>query len=147
MRLNVKQHVLDYEGKPLMTNKTNPDGSVVLGDDNRPVQEPELLRNYLAVALNNAAQSENEIFTPEQKAKIYELTTKLYKRKEVDLTLDDRSFLKERVGKVYGPLIYGRICDILEEKEPELPDEVEEEPVSQSSKSKASKGAATDGGE
>ena len=81
----------------------------MLGEDNRPVQEPELLRNYLAVALNNAAQSENEVFTPEQKAKIYELTTKLYKRKEVDLTLDDLSFLKERAGKVYGPLIYGRI--------------------------------------
>jgi hypothetical protein len=44
-----------------MTNKTNPDGSVVLGEDNRPVQEPELLRNYLTVALNNAAQGENEV--------------------------------------------------------------------------------------
>jgi hypothetical protein len=80
----------------------------VLGEDNRPIQEPELLRSYLAVALNNAAQGE-ETFTPEQKGKIYELTTKLYKKKEVDLTLDDRSFLKERVGKVYGPLICGRI--------------------------------------
>jgi hypothetical protein len=29
MRLNVKQHVLDYEGKPLLTNKTNSDGSPV----------------------------------------------------------------------------------------------------------------------
>jgi hypothetical protein len=44
-----------------MTNKTNPGGSVVLGEDSRPVQEPELLRNYLAVALNNAAQGENEV--------------------------------------------------------------------------------------
>jgi hypothetical protein len=83
-----------------MTNVTNPDGS-----GNRAIQEPELLRSYLAVALNNAAQGE-ETFTPEPKAKIYELTAKLYKKKEVDLTLDDRSFLKERVGKVYGPLIY-----------------------------------------
>jgi len=147
VRLNVKQYVLDYEGKPLMTNKTNPDGSVILGEDHKPIQEPELLRNYLAVALNSAAQGENEVFTPEQKAKIYELTTKLYKKKEVDLTLDDRSFLKERVGKVYGPLVYGRICDILEEKEPNLPEETDEEPVSQASKSKAGKGAATDGGE
>jgi hypothetical protein len=128
MRLNVKQYVLDYEGKPLLTNKTNPDGSVVLSEDHKPVQEPELLRNYLAVALNNAAQGE-EVFTPEQKAKIYELTTKLYKKKDVDLTLDDRAFLKERIGKMFGPLIYGRICDILEEKEPELPDEVEDDEV------------------
>jgi hypothetical protein len=55
MRLSVKQHVLDYEGKPAGDKQTNPDGSVVLREDNRPVQEPELLRNYLAVALNNAA--------------------------------------------------------------------------------------------
>jgi hypothetical protein len=58
-----------------MTNVTNPDGS-----GNRAIQEPELLRSYLAVALNNAAQGE-ETFTPEPKAKIYELTTKLYKKK------------------------------------------------------------------
>jgi hypothetical protein len=45
MRINVKQHFLDYEGKPLMANKSNPDGSVVLGEDHRPIQEPELLAN------------------------------------------------------------------------------------------------------
>ena len=101
MRINVKQPVLDYEGKPLMVNKTNADGSPVLGEDHRPVQEPEQLRSYLALALNNTAQDEKEVFTPEQKTKIYALTTKLYSKKEVDLTLDDRAFLKERVGKVY----------------------------------------------
>jgi hypothetical protein len=31
MRLNVTQPVLDYEGKPLMVNQTNADGSPVLG--------------------------------------------------------------------------------------------------------------------
>ena len=39
MRLNVKQHVLDYEGKPLLTTKTHPDGSTVLDENDRPVQE------------------------------------------------------------------------------------------------------------
>ena len=121
MRLNMKQPVLDYEGQPLMVNKTNPDGTPVLGEDHKTVQEPELLRNYLALALNNTAQGENEVFTPEQKSKIYALTTKLYSKKEIDLTLDDRAFLKERVGKVYGPLIFGRICDILEDNESKVP--------------------------
>ena len=77
--------------------RCNPDGSAVLGEDHRPIQE--MLRNYLALALNNTAQGENEVFTPEQKPKIYALTTKLYSKKEGDLTLDDRAFLKERVGK------------------------------------------------
>ena len=58
MRLNVKQHVLDCEGKPLMANKTNPDGSVVLSKDNKPIQEPETLRSYLVLALNNEARSQ-----------------------------------------------------------------------------------------
>jgi hypothetical protein len=104
-------------------------------------------QSSFAVALNHAAQGENEVFTPEQKSKIYELTTKLYKKKELDLTLDDRSFLKERVGKVYGPLIYGRICDILEENVPEPPEETDEEQAAPPAKSKAGKIAATDGGE
>lgn len=46
MRLNMKQPVLDYEGPPLMVNKTNPDGTPVLGEDHKTVQGPELLRNY-----------------------------------------------------------------------------------------------------
>ena len=86
-----------------------------------------MLRNYLALALNNTAQGENEVFTPEQKAKIYGLTPGLYSKKEVDLTLDDRAFLKERVGKVYGPLIYGRICKLLEGGDATAPEEPEPE--------------------
>ena len=50
------------------------------------------------------------------------------------------------MGKVYGPLIYGRICDILEEKEPELPEESDQEQMSPPAKGKAGKSAA-DGGE
>ena len=41
MRLNVKQHILDYEGKPLMATKTNSDGSPVLNENHKLVQEPE----------------------------------------------------------------------------------------------------------
>jgi len=33
MRLNVKQPVLDYEGNPLLANKTKPEGSRRLGLD------------------------------------------------------------------------------------------------------------------
>jgi hypothetical protein len=125
MRLNIKRPVLNYEGKPLLVNKTIPDGSPVLGEDHRPIQEPDQVRSYIALALNNTAQDEKEVFTPEQKTKIYELTTKLYPKKGStgDLTHNDCAFIEERVGKVYGPLIYGRICDILEEREPVVPSE------------------------
>ena len=143
MRLNVKQHVLDYEGKPLMTTKTNPDGTPVLDENNRPVQEPETLRSYLVTALNNKARTETEAVGAEESAKRYQISTKLFAKNEVDLTLPERTLLLERIGALYGdvPLVYGRICDILEEKEPELPAEADEELVSEAPKSKASKGA------
>jgi hypothetical protein len=131
MRLNVKQHVLDYEGNPLMTNKTNSDGTPVFDEKNRPVQEPETLRSYLVTALNNKARTETEVTGTEQSAKLYQLSTKLFAKNEVDLTLPERTLLLERIGALYGdvPLVYGRICDILEEREPELPEEVEDDAV------------------
>jgi hypothetical protein len=131
MRLSVKQHVLDYDGKPLLTNKTNPDGSVLLGEDKRPIQEPETLRSYLVTALNNKARTETEPTGAEESAKRYQLSTKLYAKNDVDLTLVERTLLLERIGALYGdvPLVYGRICDILEEREPELPEAAEDEVV------------------
>jgi hypothetical protein len=74
MRINVKQPVLDYEGNPLLANKTNPDGSAVIGEDGRPVREPETLRSYLVTALNNKAASEHEPVPAEEAAKRYQLS-------------------------------------------------------------------------
>lgn len=112
MRVNVKQPVLDYEGKPLTTNKTNPDGSVVMGQNNRPVQIPETLRTYLVTALNNKANSETEPLGAEEAAKRYQRSTKLYAKNEVDLTHAECTLLQERINAVYeSPLIQGRVAD------------------------------------
>jgi hypothetical protein len=121
MRINVKQPVLDYEGNPLLANKTNPDGSAVIGEDGRPVREPETLRSYLVTALNNKAASEHEPVPAEEAAKRYQLSVKLYAKNDVDLTLAEAGLLQERVGKLYGdmPLIVGRIGDVLEGRAPE----------------------------
>jgi hypothetical protein len=124
MRLNVKQHVLDYEGKPLLAPKTNTDGSPVLDENHRQVQEPETLRSYLVSALNSKSRTETEPTGAEESAKRYQLSTKLFAKNEVDLTLAERTLLLERIGLLYGdvPLVYGRISDILEEREPEVPE-------------------------
>jgi len=63
-----------------MVNQTNADGSVVIGEDHRPVQVPETLRSYLVLALNNKAQTETEPIGAEQAAKRYQLSTKLHAR-------------------------------------------------------------------
>jgi hypothetical protein len=85
--------LLDYKGKPAL-----------------PVRE------YMVEALNSVEQGEKQ--TVEQKA-IYQLTTKLYKTNKIKLTLDEAKLVKDQVGKFYGPLVYGRICDLLEANKPE----------------------------
>jgi hypothetical protein len=147
MRLNVKQHILDYEGRPLLTDKTNSDGSPALDENHRAVKEPETLRSYLVLALNNKARTETEPLGAEEAAKRYQLSTKLYAKNEVDLTLNERTLLIERIGALYGdvPLVYGRICDILEEREPELPEEAADDSKPAVQRNKTAKKA--DGGE
>lgn len=124
MRLDVKQHIIDYEGKPLMVNKTNSDGSPVLDENHKAVQEPETLRSYLVMALNNKSRTETEPIGAEESAKRYQLSTKLYAKNEVDLTHAECTLLIERIAAIYeSPLIVGRIADILEGRETLLPEE------------------------
>lgn len=112
MRIDVRQNILDYEGKPLP------------GRDGKP----EVLRTIISTALNGVL--EGETMTPEDKSKAYELTTKIYARKEVDLTLDERKFIRDRVGLLYGALVFGRVSDILEQNdERERPVALEDEPT------------------
>lgn len=120
MRIKVTQPVLDYEGSPILIDKTKSDGSIVLDENSRPVKVPETARQYMVTALNNKARHENEPIGAEEGAKRYQLSTKLYAKNEVDLTLDELSLIKARVVALYGdmPLIVGRITDMLEGKEP-----------------------------
>lgn len=124
MRINVKQHVLDYEGKPILANKTTPDGAPVLDEKSRPVKEPETLRNYLALALNNKAKTETEMIGAEEMAKRYQLSTKLYAKNEVDLTHTECALLIQRVAAIFdSPLIVGRVTDALEGREASIPED------------------------
>jgi hypothetical protein len=79
-------------------------------------------------ALNNKSRTETEAVGAEESAKRYQLSTKLFAKNQVDLTLTERTLLVERIGALYGdvPLVYGRICDILEEREISVPIEDED---------------------
>lgn len=121
MKLKLTQSVLDYEGEPLLVNKTNPDGSVKIGDDGRPVQEPETLRSYLVMLLNS--KTKDETIDAEEAAKRYQLTIKLYARNDVDLGHGECTLLEERVKVIYADssLLLGRLTDMLEGKKIEVP--------------------------
>jgi hypothetical protein len=106
MKIDIRQQLLDYRGKPIEEG------------------ENKTLRDFVAIALNNATGA--EVLTGEQKAKAYQITTKLYQKNKVELTLDERAFVKERVEKIMPVLHAGRIVDVLEER-PILPILADEE--------------------
>lgn len=97
MRIKISDQLTDYEGRKLV------EGS-----------EPVTFRRVFTTALNLFEDKDRP--EPDQMAMIYALSTKLYSGNEVDLTLEEAALIKERVGKVYNPLIYGRTCDLLEGK-------------------------------
>jgi hypothetical protein len=113
MRVNVTQIIKDYEGAPILVNKMENE-QPVLDDKNRPVKIPLDVRAVFINSLNNMLPG--EILVAEDKAQVYYLSVKLYRSKEVDLTVSDQKFVLDRVGKIYNPIIYGRIMDLFEGK-------------------------------
>lgn len=98
MRINVLNVVKDYEGKDITEG---------------PKKTPVTYRAIFSGALNS--MEEREIIPAEQKAQIFALSLKLFKSKEVDLTVEERTLIKERTAKFYTPLVYGRVSEALEE--------------------------------
>lgn len=98
MKITVTEKLKDYENKPLIEDEN----SVVL-------------RDIFAIALNNNSSVEDQL-TPELKLKVYKLTQKIFATDKVELTVDEAALIKERVGLVYTPLIYGRVCEVLDGK-------------------------------
>lgn len=83
-------------------------------EDDEEKSEPLTIRTVFGLALNNTAPG--EILTPEQKLKIFGLAQRLFQGDTIDLTVDEATLIKERVGVVYAPLVYGRICEVFDGK-------------------------------
>jgi len=98
MKIDVTQIFKNYQGQDVMQGK-----------------EKLTLREVISNSLN--AMDPQKPMTAEHKNKAFQISVKVWAKKEVDLTLDDRKFIKDRAGEVYNPLIYGRVCDILEGKD------------------------------
>ncbi len=103
MRLKVTDPVKDYEDKPMLTS-----------DDGGKTTREFTYREAIVTALN--AVDRDEVMPPETKAKVYLITTKLYAKKEVDLTLSELTLIKERAGKILTPVVYGRLIEIIDPK-------------------------------
>lgn len=99
MIINVTQPILDYEGNP--TQK----GEGVF-----------TIRNAIEQALNTFLKGAPPM-TEEDKAKCYQISMKVWARKEVNLTVDDMSFIKKRSGQIHNPITYGRLKDLFDKPE------------------------------
>lgn len=99
MKINLRQVVLGYDDKPLTK-----------GDKDN--LEEVTYFDVFTTAL--AASFPNETLTAEKKNEIYQLTMKLYKEKEPNLTVNQLTLIKERVDKAYHALVYGRVCDLID---------------------------------
>jgi hypothetical protein len=99
MRINLNNPIREYDGKPII-----PQGE--------SEQSPLTFFDVFAIALNTSQKG--EMLTAEMKNKMYQITTKIYKDKNPNFTPDQLLLIKERVGMIYSPLIYGRVCAVID---------------------------------
>lgn len=104
MKFDTAIVIKNYDGKDVLTTDYDTEGN--------SIAIPLTLRKTIIDAINN--QLEGEVVTAEQKTKTFGLSVKLYENREVQLTADDITFIKERVGKVWNAVVYGRICELFD---------------------------------
>lgn len=103
MRIDTRQTLKDYEGNDIKETKVKNGVSE---------ETPLTIRDVISIALNS--QFRDEVFTAEKKAQIFQLSLKIYKDNEVNLTAEEIVLIKEQVGKIYNPLVYGRVSEIID---------------------------------
>lgn len=98
MKVKLNEKIVDLDGVPIKTDK---------GDF--------LLRMVLENAL--LTDTNEKRVKPDEKVRRLDLALRIHQEKEeIDLGLDDLKMLKDDVLVIYGPLIAGRACKILEGK-------------------------------
>ena len=105
VKIIVTQILKNYKGEDILSN---------LGDGKKVKLS---FRDVVSTSINATPLPPAKPMTAEVKNKAYQISIKLFTKKRIDLTVDQRAFIKERVGDVYNPLVYGRVCDILEGKD------------------------------
>lgn len=104
MKIKLKEAILDYENKPVeipSPTEENPDKTKTL-----------TYFDVFSSSLNS--QVGNEIISAETKAKIYQISKKIYDSNEPNFTADQLLLIKERVGKAYSAMVYGKVCDLID---------------------------------
>lgn len=107
MKIKINASVLDYEGKEIMA----------------PGKEGEKALTFFDVFINSLnGQTPNDApLTAEKKNQIYQISKKIYSSSEPNFTPEQLTVIKERVGKSYAPMVYGKVCEVIDGTEvPEI---------------------------
>lgn len=105
MKIKTRVAILDYEGNPLKQ-----DGS----------EDHLTFFDVFFRSLNGSIPG--EMMPAEQKNRVYQITTKMYRSDEPNFTPEELSLIKDRVGKSFAPVVVGRVTELLDGKEDNEPE-------------------------
>lgn len=95
--IDFTQVIKAVDGKPILTPKGEP------GPD---AGAPLTLGDVAVNALENVSQEDQKL-SGEEKFKMDILARKIYKAKAAKLTLEEVTLIKNRIGRLYGPMVVG----------------------------------------
>lgn len=91
----------------------------VLNLDGTPIRQGETNLTFKSLAIHAlGTENPDEKLGAEKKARCWQTTQKFCKGKKVTLTVEEGALIKERAAVTLGTLVYGRLCDWIEGKEP-----------------------------
>jgi len=109
MNINVTQQLQDLDGTPMITGKQ------MCQMCGQPIGNNESLTVRVAAVKSLTAIFRDEQELPgEEKVKRFHLALKITDEDEPDLKADDIVLIKKVVGKMYGPVVVGRMWTILD---------------------------------
>jgi len=89
------------------------DGQVMKDNDGQGNAIDATVKMAIVNAILAPVQKESGV----DKVKKFDLAQRIYKSDEVDLTAEEISLIKERVGESFPPIVVGQIWNLLEGKE------------------------------
>jgi len=112
MKINVTEQLEELDGTPMVTGKRvcQVCGQVV--DE----KEPMTVRLAATRALTAVYRDEQNL-AGDEKVTRFHLALKIVDEDESDLTAEDIVEIKKMVGKMYGPVVVGRVWSIVDPKE------------------------------
>lgn len=105
----------------------------IRGFSGKPIELPDKDNLTFRVAIENSINyiDESHPMTGEKKLQAFQIGVKLNTKKLelYDLTVDQIAFVKERIGVLYNPIVYGRFLELIgDEKVMVKEEEIDKEP-------------------